>query len=609
MISQNARNIIMNQAQQGSNPPQKSGFHLRDLLPAAGAVGLPLLADLLTGGLALPANIGLSSLGGGLGKVAQNKIEGKGLTEGVAGQSALGGAGAIGGELLGTAGRALGIGVKPAVEASTNAIGEGAIKTGDNILQKLGNAGARSVVNPKIPPSATAPAEIQGVIDTLRGLGFKGSSANQYSQLQPAIAKLGNQIEGKFATSNPVISIPEINAALTKSANETGELVLTNSADKRAFNAELTNLNEKLGQTPTAKDIYEYKKALNSRMPNTFAALEKGATLTPKQAAQYAIWKSLDEVIGTNVPEVNSLIKTQGVLYKSAPGLAKASERSIKIPLLGASFPGGANLSSGITDLLGRGATRSGNNVAQGSTILGKTLANTAAQTGIRSVANSIGGSTTNGQQGNEDLINSVPSAPQSSSGGLSNQALALLLLSDLQRTGGKNITALTAIGKLLQPDTTNGQPKLSAAQQTHHDNVLSALNALDNAEQNLVNVGGAKGALGFTADVPLLGQYLNSGGTAYQKTKVDLASQLGKAISGSSRVPEAIFNRVLDSLPSVTDTPQQASQKLQFLRSGLLRQAGTFGFNDILDQYGAGNGSSNQQDTIGSLLSSLGQQ
>jgi hypothetical protein len=81
-------------------------------LPTIGAIGLPVAADVLSGGLALPADAALSAAGGALGKAGENLTQGKSAIQAndiTAGAEAGGGAllGGAGGAVLGKLGSTL----------------------------------------------------------------------------------------------------------------------------------------------------------------------------------------------------------------------------------------------------------------------------------------------------------------------------------------------------------------------------------------------------------------------------------------------------------------------------------------------------------------------
>lgn len=163
---------------------------------------------------------------------------------------------------------------------------------------------------------------------------------------------------------------------------------------------------------------------------------------------------------------------------------------------------------------------------------------------------------------------------------GIDNEMLQALMMEDILRTGGKNVDKLSAIASL------NPKEEMSTADKTRQDNIITALAALDGAETNLVTAGGAKGPImGAIATTPL-GQIFDAPGAAYHKTKVEVATQMAKAITGGSRPAESVINKYLVSLPDVNDTKDYASQKLQKLRNELLQQAKAFGYTDVLTQY-----------------------
>ncbi len=123
----------------------------------------------------------------------------------------------------------------------------------------------------------------------------------------------------------------------------------------------------------------------------------------------------------------------------------------------------------------------------------------------------------------------------------------------------------------------------LSAAQQTRHDNLQAAIASLDSAVTNLTASGGAKGP-GNLATVPILGQLIDPEGHSYYNTKIELATQLAKAITNSSRPGQDVIDKYMHSLPDVNDTPQYANAKVKKLRNELLQQAKSFKFSDLLE-------------------------
>lgn len=158
-------------------------------------------------------------------------------------------------------------------------------------------------------------------------------------------------------------------------------------------------------------------------------------------------------------------------------------------------------------------------------------------------------------------------------------------IATDIAATGGTHITQLLGLYNAFGSPAAQKaqQTTLSATDQARHDSINSAQSSLDAAEANLLSAGGAKGPLeGQVTKVPIIGQYVNNPGTAYESTKIETATNLAKAITGGSRPAANVIEQYLHSLPSVTDTKEQAQAKLNFLRSQLATQAKNFGFNDL---------------------------
>ena len=72
-----------------------------------GSIALPAIADIATGGLALPADVALSAAGGAAGQAVSNIAQHKNVGSGVAGAAGSGAIGAIGGRVLSGAGSLL----------------------------------------------------------------------------------------------------------------------------------------------------------------------------------------------------------------------------------------------------------------------------------------------------------------------------------------------------------------------------------------------------------------------------------------------------------------------------------------------------------------------
>lgn len=139
-----------------------------------------------------------------------------------------------------------------------------------------------------------------------------------------------------------------------------------------------------------------------------------------------------------------------------------------------------------------------------------------------------------------------------------------------------KNAANYISLYKTLQPATST----LTAADQATVSNLKDASSFLDTAEEELAALGGAKGPIvGLEADIPKVGQYLQPQATAYNKTKVDIATSIAKALTGS-KPAQTIINAYMESLPSFSDTPTVAAQKLANVRLELQNKASDYGLD-----------------------------
>lgn len=172
-----------------------------------------------------------------------------------------------------------------------------------------------------------------------------------------------------------------------------------------------------------------------------------------------------------------------------------------------------------------------------------------------------------------------LPSLMGGSSGGGPdlNKVFSLLMLSNPSKA-----TVYKSVYDMLKP---------TAANDTRYANLTGALSSLDSAETNLVQAGGARGLAGYSALIPLLGKYFDPQGASYHNSKIELATQLAKAVTNSSRPAASVIDKYLNSLPDVTDPPAYAQAKLDKLRNEILTQAKAFNYNDLVNQFGGTQG------------------
>lgn len=141
-----------------------------------------------------------------------------------------------------------------------------------------------------------------------------------------------------------------------------------------------------------------------------------------------------------------------------------------------------------------------------------------------------------------------------------------------------KNASVYEAIYNDAQDQVKASIPKApTAAQSAGATAIQDAFGYLDTVEQELQQAGGVNAQAGYEANIPLIGKYLQPGVTAYNETKFDAATALAKALTGRAATA-ASLKLATASLPSPTDSPQQAAQKLANVRLELANKAPDYG-------------------------------
>lgn len=141
-------------------------------------------------------------------------------------------------------------------------------------------------------------------------------------------------------------------------------------------------------------------------------------------------------------------------------------------------------------------------------------------------------------------------------------------MMADVQNDPSKASTYLD-LYKALNP----GGGALSSTEQSNVDNLRSAASSLQTYMQQVQAAGqvgpGKAQAESALAGVPILNKLVGQQGAdirGIEATRVDMASQLAKALTGSSRPAASVIQQWAASIPNVTDTPEVAQQKYQNL-------------------------------------------
>lgn len=311
---QNALSQLQQSTPTTQASPTSSGGILGDLkrlLPTIGAVAVPTIADLVTGGLAAPADIALAGLGGGLGQAAQNAAGGKSalsgndLTTGL--ESA---AGQAGGELLGkglqAGGKFLtGQAAKAAETAEPTALDEAT-----TIKNNYGGT----------KPGVQSANNMADNLDLLKSFGVDHTDPAAMQQSSNGGLFINNLHNEALASGAPI----ETSSLLSGGSNTRNlvQSVLKSSPEEQEAlkNAGLLNDFNALPETVTPQQANQYSQELGAQLRDVRATMDNAQAngrVGDYNAAktQYSkletTYKNVQSKIGT--PEVNQAIANRTI--------------------------------------------------------------------------------------------------------------------------------------------------------------------------------------------------------------------------------------------------------------------------------------------------------
>ena len=145
-------------------------------------------------------------------------------------------------------------------------------------------------------------------------------------------------------------------------------------------------------------------------------------------------------------------------------------------------------------------------------------------------------------------------------------QLFLAAMLSDLQRTGGKNIAKIQAIAQFAGAGKGKGLNTTAASQVSQFDNSLANL---DEVESMVNSMSGKFGPI--KGRLESLNPYDQTQANINQATLV-AAQNIGRALEGG-KLTDADIARYQKALPSINDTPQVAQDKINRLRRLIQQQ------------------------------------
>jgi len=171
-------------------------------------------------------------------------------------------------------------------------------------------------------------------------------------------------------------------------------------------------------------------------------------------------------------------------------------------------------------------------------------------------------------------------------------QAIQSLLLSDLSKNGGKNVAAITTLGKAFGTDVTADPTQLNATQQKAANQKTAAQNAFNTIIGDYSKIG-PKGRIRGTFDNLLGRAGINSSADTYNQEQGAYITNIARALGETGVITDADISRYQGLIPKITDTPSTAQAKIANLKATL----------GIQDQGGQVSGQSQGRPSLGSFL------
>lgn len=200
---------------------------------------------------------------------------------------------------------------------------------------KLGGGLRRNVDNIQLPPSVYGAAKEAQVADTLDKLGINGSAAQKYAQLEPNIAKLGDQIEQQLLKEPKHINVSLIDDDFMKNLDD--QLTTKNlnaKSAKKEISGYLQDLyGNKLSDTISTYDLFKLKQKINRDYQGIAKKMERGTALNDREKVVSAARQTVDDIIANEHPAIKQATVMQSNLYDAAESLAKSRNKQTNIRL------------------------------------------------------------------------------------------------------------------------------------------------------------------------------------------------------------------------------------------------------------------------------------
>lgn len=416
----------------------------------------------------------------------------------------------------------------------------------------------------------------QALIDVTKQFKeLRGSAFNKFRNVEPVLNKLNKQVATKLTQSGGSIQSSllddELNTARSFITNK-GELNRFNSIMQKGYRQVFGGL--KAPANPSLLQVNQLKQYVNSQASNVFNKINKGVALTSTDDAILGAREALANILDEHAPKavreaVSQLNKQQSVLIKGIPEFQRLSEEGIQV--LGTKVPGlskGVNRGiQAVSDYAGRGVSLAGS--VPGVRPVLRQAAFQAPGNLTKALSAQPQEETNEGGMSSDTLGQLDPSfAMQGTQVSPLQRALQVAMISDLQQTGGKRVSALKAVYDIVG----GGGSALTADQRNKQAKAQSVMQGVGRLLQNFQTAGGGQGnvglgrsLLGRTPGVRSLG--LDKQAQVFEDQRKALIAPLARTISGEVGVlTDYDIKRAEGLLPRLSDPSAVAQQKINDL-------------------------------------------
>lgn len=214
---------------------------------------------------------------------------------------------------------------------------EGPLQKVLNLPKETGSKIRQGVRNIDAGPSIYGPQREAQIIKTLDNLGIKGSPAQQYSQLQPMVSKIENQVQSYLEKNSKPIPYGKVQEGfIANLQEELRSANLTSNIAKKEIKGYLDDvgIKESKGGIET-KELFKIKQKINKDYRNIQKKIDKGTPLNDREKVIFVGRKTIDDIISKEHPEVKQATLAQSNLYDAVESLHKSRKNVPSINILG----------------------------------------------------------------------------------------------------------------------------------------------------------------------------------------------------------------------------------------------------------------------------------